>query len=103
MAATLTYLVLNCVFIIGLALWWLLVRPNVNWRSILITLAVLFVCTALFDSLIVGLGIVDYDYAKTLGVTIGAAPIEDFFYAILSGLLVPAVWTILQGRHERKN
>lgn len=102
MAPSLTYLLLNSIFLIVLAVWWILVRPKVNWRALLMTLMVLLLCTALFDSLIVGLGIVDYNYAKTLGVTIGAAPIEDFFYAILSTLLVPAIWTILRENHERK-
>lgn len=44
----------------------------------------LFVLTAVFDNLIVGLSIVDYDPAKILGIHIGVAPVEDFMYALLA-------------------
>lgn len=98
-----TYIILNCIFLAGLALWWLIAKPPVHTRSLLVTLAVVLIFTAVFDSLIVGLGIVAYDYEKTLGLFIGTAPIEDFFYAILAVLLVPAVWAILGHTNARKN
>lgn len=98
-----TYLILNLVFIAILLVWWLIAKPPVKLRTIGATIGILVIFTAVFDSLIVSLGIVDYDYAKTLGLTIGTAPLEDFFYAILAGALVPAVWSILGGNHERKS
>ena len=98
-----TYLILNAVFMLLLAGWWAVARPKVNVRLVLLTLLILAICTAVFDSLIVGFNIVDYNYDKTLGVQIGLAPIEDFFYALLAGLLIPAVWTILGKRYERKD
>ena len=97
-----TYLILNAVFMFILAGWWVIARPKVNVRLVLMTLLILTIFTAVFDSLIVGLGIVDYNYDKTLDIQIGLAPIEDFFYALLAGLLIPAVWTILGKRYERK-
>ncbi len=98
-----TYLVLNLVFLVALAIWWLIVRPPVSARKITTVVLVLLIFTAIFDSLIVGLGIVDYNYEKTLGILIGTAPVEDFFYALLAGILIPGVWTILGKKHERKN
>lgn len=98
-----TYLILNIIFLIIVGIFWLVMRPKVSRRRILLTVLILLAFTAVFDSLIVGLGIVDYDFTKTLGIKIGTAPIEDFFYAIMAGALVPIVWAILGGHHERKS
>lgn len=62
----------------------------------LTTLAVL-ATTAVFDNVIIGLGIVAYDPAHLSGVRIGLAPIEDFAYAIAAGLGLPALWLLLPG------
>jgi lycopene cyclase domain-containing protein len=59
---------------------------------------VLFVLTAVFDSLIIGTGIVAYDDGQRSGVTIGLAPIEDFLYPLAGVLLLPAVWRIAARR-----
>ena len=56
--------------------------------------AVLFVLTAVFDSVIIGTGIVAYDDGQRSGVTIGLAPIEDFLYPLAGVLLLPAVWDV---------
>ncbi len=98
-----TYLILNCVFLLALAAWWVFIKPTVKPQLILLTVAILLVFTALFDSLIVSFGIVDYDYTKTLGILVGAAPIEDFFYAILAGVLIPITWNILGRKHAKKD
>lgn len=55
---------------------------------------VLVVLTAVFDSLIIGTGIVAYDDGQRSGVTIGLAPVEDFLYPLAGVLLLPAVWRI---------
>ncbi len=93
-----TYLILNLVFIavvciiFGIALR----RPS---KALAVTFVVLLILTAVFDNLIVGLSIVGYDPAKILGIYIGNAPIEDFMYAVLAVLLVPAVWRRLEKRN----
>lgn len=98
-----TYLVLNIVFLVAACgILWLL-DARWHWRTVMPTIAMLCLCTAVFDSLIVWSGIVAYDSAKIMGVLIGQAPIEDFFYALLAGLLIPGLWHILGGTHERKN
>lgn len=66
----------------------------------LVSLAVLLVLTACFDSVIVGLGIVGYDESRILGLRIGTAPIEDFAYPVAAALAVPALWTVLGARRR---
>ena len=45
-----------------------------------------------FDNIIVGLKIVDYDPDKILGLRVPIAPIEDFGYTIVGVILVPVLW-----------
>ena len=97
-----TYIVLNMVYLVSVLaiIKW---RGLLVWnRSVVVTLGILTVCTAVFDSLIIAAGIVDYDTTKILGVYIGAAPIEDFMYALLAVAIVPALWKGF-GLYDRKN
>ena len=87
-----TYLILNVVFL-AVILVVLAVLKKFRWSLAMTwTMVILLVATAIFDSIIVGVGIVAYDEAKILGVRIGEAPIEDFFYAILAGVIIPTIW-----------
>jgi lycopene cyclase domain-containing protein len=65
-----------------------------RWIATGVATGVLIVLTAVFDSLIIGTGIVAYDDGQRSGVTIGLAPIEDFLYPLAGVLLLPAVWRI---------
>ena len=97
-----TYIALNTVYLVAVLaiLKW---RGLLVWnRSVIVTLLILIVCTAVFDSLIIAARIVDYDTTKILGIYIGAAPIEDFVYALLAAVVVPALWKGF-GLHDRKN
>lgn len=67
----------------------------------LVAVVVLVTATAVFDSVIVGTGIVGYDTSRILGLRIGAAPVEDFAYPIAAGLALPALWH-LTGRTRRR-
>ena len=87
-----TYIALNTVYLVGVLaiLKW---RGLLVWnRSVIVTLCILIACTAVFDSLIIAAGIVDYDTTKILGINIGTAPVEDFMYALLAAAIVPALW-----------
>ena len=69
------------------------VRPRMlEWRRLLIVLAVVVMLTALFDPILVRLGLIDYDYSRTLGLDWFGAPIEDFAYAVVAALFVPYLW-----------
>ena len=86
-----TYLILNVVFLAIIV--FLLVqtyrKPSKAWY---ITLVILLGLTLVFDNVIIIAGIVGYDPAKLLGIYLGKAPIEDFFYAILAVIIVPVLW-----------
>lgn len=87
-----TYIILNIVFLV-LIVGGLLVAKKLRWnRAMTWTMSILLITTLVFDSIIVGAGIVAYDESKIIGMRLGQAPIEDFFYAILAGLVIPIVW-----------
>lgn len=71
------------------------------WRDLLlppaVAVAVLLVLTAVFDNVIISVGLVAYDPARTSGIVIGLAPIEDFAYPLVGALLLPLIHTLLRG------
>ena len=67
----------------------------------LIGLVVLVALTVVFDNVIVGSGIVAYDPSRILGLRIGVAPVEDFSYAVVAALALPALWVLLGRRRAR--
>ena len=99
-----TYSLLNAAFLVVPAVLALLaiVRLQRSGRlggmlsAIGIALAVVLVLTAIFDNVLVGLGIVGYDDARTLGLRIGVAPIEDFAYAVAAAIGLPSLWILLR-------
>ncbi len=74
-------------------------KPTKAWW---LTLAILLVLTAVFDSLIIWAGIVGYDTQKILGLYVGKAPIEDFFYAVLAVVIVPALWNLFGDKKAKE-
>ncbi len=96
-----TYIILNLIFlsVVTLALRIKWRRPSKAWW---VTLGVSIVLTAIFDSVIVGTNIVAYNPDNILGITIGTAPIEDFFYAIAASVIVPTIWMKLSFKKEQK-
>ncbi|OGL22405.1 hypothetical protein A2707_03725 [Candidatus Saccharibacteria bacterium RIFCSPHIGHO2_01_FULL_45_15] len=93
-----TYLILNLAVlaVVATVFYKHLHKPSRAWVSMLI---ILLVMTAIFDSLIIMMEIVGYDTTKILGIYIGRAPIEDFFYAILAAVLVPLLWQNGKSHH----
>ncbi len=90
-----TYVVLSVAVLAGLAaITWRTLR-GLGVRPLALTGLVLLVLTVVFDNLIVGTGIVDYDESLISGVRMPIAPIEDLAYAVGAVLLVPAMWTWL--------
>ena len=114
-----TYFWLNVVFLVPVFVFWVVAmtvhgrrarrriasgevtttpRPGRRMAALFLTLAVLLVLTAIFDNVIVGLGIVGYDEAKISGVLLGVAPIEDFAYTVAAVFALPALWMLLPAR-----
>jgi lycopene cyclase domain-containing protein len=97
-----TYIVLNLLFLLT-AILFLPKKLSKPRRAFWITLLVVIVLTAMFDPIIIALDIVDYDTSKTLGITWFGAPVEDFFYAVYSVIIVPLIWHKLgESRHATK-
>ncbi len=66
--------------------------------AVAVTLGILLVFTAVFDNIMIGVGLVGYDPALISGVRIGIAPLEDFAYAIAAAILLPSLWVLLPAR-----
>jgi lycopene cyclase domain-containing protein len=95
-----TYLIVNVIFLVCITVLFMqhLAKPTKSWWM---TLLILLILTAVFDSILVGMSIVGYDTDRILGVYIGNAPIEDFFYAVMAVIIVPALWNVFDTKNER--
>jgi lycopene cyclase domain-containing protein len=82
------YFSLNLIFLLALALLTIPVFRNLRWKAIGFSTAALLLITAVFDNVIIGLGIVAYDETLISGIKIGIAPIEDFAYSLAAPLLI---------------
>ena len=56
--------------------------------------------TAVFDNVMIGIGLVGYSVDLISGVFLGIAPLEDFAYAVAAVILLPALWTLLPARQS---
>jgi lycopene cyclase domain-containing protein len=99
-----TYWALNAIFLalvaVVAAVAILLRRPP-GWLAVLAGLGVLLVMTAVFDNVMIGIGLVGYDRGLISGAFIGIAPLEDFAYAIAAAILLPSLWSLLSPRADR--
>ena len=96
-----TYWALNAVFlavVVVVAVIAVLVRRPPAVASVLLGLGVLLVMTAVFDNVMIGIGLVGYSAEKISGAFIDIAPLEDFAYAIAAAVLLPSLWTLVGGR-----
>jgi lycopene cyclase domain-containing protein len=82
------YLGLNAIFLGALAILTIPVIKQLPWRAIGLATLALLAITAIFDNLIIGLGIVAYDETKISGIMVGLAPIEDFAYSLAAPILI---------------
>ena len=96
----LNYTQLNLVFlgiavVVATVAWFR--RPS--YRRMLpasgLALAAVLLLTAVFDNIMIGVGLVDYDPALISGLFVGIAPVEDFAYPVAAALLLPATWSLL--------
>jgi len=95
-----TYWALNAVFlsvVATVAIAAVLSKRAPRWASVAIVLGVVLVMTAVFDNVMIGVGLVGYDEALISGALIGVAPLEDFAYAVAAVVLLPSLWCLLGG------
>lgn len=93
------YLILNLIVTVIVVVFFVMMNIK-KLRIIVFTMTVLVLLTAVFDSLIIWARIVAYNENVILGLRIGKAPIEDFFYCIVAALAIPAIWQILGRDNE---
>ncbi len=92
-----TYWLLNLAFLLvvaGVALAAMLSRREPRWRVVGLTLIGVLVMTAVFDNIMISVGLVGYNPANISGVFIGVAPLEDFAYAVAAVVLLPSIWML---------
>lgn len=95
-----TNIVLNvAVLVVLAAVSWRVLRRMRGWPLVW-TAAHLCVLTAVFDTVMIDVGLYVFDPAKILGVHIWGAPLEDFAYAVAAAVFVPVLWVLL-GRSSR--
>ncbi len=93
-----TYWALNAIFLGIVALLVIIgfiARRTPSWRAVGITLAIVLVMTAVFDNIMISVGLVAYSPERISGVFIGVAPLEDFAYALAAAVGLPALWALL--------
>jgi lycopene cyclase domain-containing protein len=66
-----------------------------------VSAVVLLVLTAIFDNVMIAVGLIAYPEVHLSGLRIGLAPLEDFSYPLCAAFLVPAVYTLLARRTDR--
>jgi lycopene cyclase domain-containing protein len=99
-----TYWMLDLIFlavVAVVAILALVTRRSPRWAAVLIAAGVLLVLTAIFDNVMIGIGLVGYDRAHISGVFIGKAPLEDFAYTVAAAVLLPSVWMLLSRKRDR--
>jgi lycopene cyclase domain-containing protein len=92
-----TYWLLNLLFLTTVAvvaLAAMLSKREPRWWAVAITLVGVLIMTAIFDNVMISVGLVGYSESKITGVFVGVAPIEDFAYAVAAVVLLPAIWTL---------
>jgi lycopene cyclase domain-containing protein len=67
-----------------------------SWRRA--PIAALLLATAIFDNIMIEVGLVGYSEEALLGFKVGLAPIEDFAYPVAALVLLPALWYLLRRR-----
>lgn len=101
------YAQLNAFFLLAVAavgIWAAIVarrRGGPRAASIGLAALVLLLMTAVFDNVMIGIGLVGYDESRISGSFIGVAPVEDFAYAIAAVVLLPSLWVLLPRKRER--
>jgi lycopene cyclase domain-containing protein len=99
-----TYWALNAIFLAVVAVvaaFAIASRRAPRWVALLIAAGILLVATAIFDNVMIGIGLVGYNRSLISGVFIGRAPLEDFAYTVAAAVLLPSLWTLLARRRSR--
>ena len=75
-------------------------RRTLAWAPLLVAGVALLALTAVFDNVMIAVGLFSYASAALSGLAVGLAPLEDFAYPLAAAVLLPALWVRLS-RTER--
>ena len=98
-----TYWALNAFFlaaVVLLAAAAVLLRRSPGLKPVAVTMLVLLVMTAVFDNIMIGVGLVAYEPSLISGAFVGIAPLEDFAYAIAAVIGLPSLWMLLERKGD---
>lgn len=101
-----SYWTLNAVFlavVVGVAFAAVIARRSPRWRAVAISGLVVIMLTAVFDNVMVAIGLFGYNPQQISGAFVGLAPLEDFAYALAAVVLLPALWQLLGGRRQPRD
>lgn len=85
-----------------LALAVVLRRPGRRWwLTTALSLLVLLVLTAVFDTAMIAADLFRFADEDLLGIRIGLAPLEDLAWPLAAILLLPSLWLLLTPTEER--
>lgn len=73
-------------------------RTTVGASAMAVTVTLLL--TAVFDNVMIAVGLFTYESDRIVGLMIGLAPIEDFFYPVAAAILLPAIWALASRRAD---
>ena len=76
---------------------------SVKSIAIAIAMGIVLILTAVFDNVMIGIGLVGYAEAKISGQFVGLAPLEDFAYAVAAVILLPSLWVLLGPRMTERH
>jgi lycopene cyclase domain-containing protein len=93
-----TYWALNAIFLGVVVVVAVLAARRLRWAAVGLTLAVLLVMTAVFDNVMISVGLVAYNESLISGAFVGVAPLEDFAYALAAVVGLPSLWVLLERR-----
>ena len=77
------------------------VDQTARW-SLVASVLILCVLTAVFDNVMIDAGLFDYASAPLVGIRLGLAPMEDFAYPLGAALLLPGLWLLLTEKGGRQ-
>jgi lycopene cyclase domain-containing protein len=93
-----TYPVLTAIVLSVFAVVGIFMRKWIDKRALIPASIFMIGMTLVFDNLIIGSGIVDYDFDKTAGIRLFFAPIEDFAYTLVALILVPSLFNFFRSK-----
>jgi lycopene cyclase domain-containing protein len=71
------------------------------WAPVALSGLVVLALTAVFDNVMIRLGLMTYAPTAISGVLVGVAPLEDFAYPLAALMLLPALWLLFDRRGDR--